>query len=47
VQYRPKSAACGDLARPWFVVESVFIGHAGNIRRYFLDALTPEQAQPL
>lgn len=25
-------------------VQSAILGHAGNIRRYFLDSLTPEQA---
>ncbi|MEU8141199.1 MarR family winged helix-turn-helix transcriptional regulator [Nonomuraea sp. NPDC048901] len=26
------------------LAESAILGHAGNIRRYFLDSLTPEQA---
>ncbi|GAA4634146.1 MarR family winged helix-turn-helix transcriptional regulator [Actinoallomurus vinaceus] len=33
----------GLTAKGRRVVQSAILGHAGNIRRYFLDSLTPEQ----
>ncbi|AQZ63461.1 Transcriptional regulator, MarR family [[Actinomadura] parvosata subsp. kistnae] len=37
----------GLTAKGRGVVEGAILGHADNIRRYFFDALTPEQAEAI
>ena len=39
-----RRARIGLTAQGRRLAQRAILGHAGNIRRYFLDALTPEQA---
>ena len=42
-----RRTAVGLTAKGRDAVQSAVLGHAGNIRRYFLDVLTPEQAEAI